>query len=111
VKNWPSRFSKGPCKDCKKTPRERGTTEFYKGRCIGCRHAVECRALIWAGVPCGTALILRTILLKCKTDDEANTVLALVHPRVMANVVVKDKTLVLKSARYRWLRRNGWFEA
>jgi hypothetical protein len=47
---------------------------------------------------------------KCKTDKEANAVLAVVHPRVMENVVVKRKVLMPKSLKYRWLRRNGWFE-
>ena len=107
---WRNRFTKGPCKDCGKTPRQCDVTEFYKGRCLACRHPADCRQLIVVGVPCGTAGILRTIMRKCKTDKEANAVLAVVHPRVMENVVVKRKVLMPKSLKYRWLRRNGWFE-
>lgn len=105
-----SRFTKGPCCDCGQTPRQRGITEFYKGRCNPCRSPIEIRQLIEVGVCRGTADVLRFLMKKCRSAKVANDLLRLVHPRVMANVIAKGGVLMPRSLKYRWVRRNGWIK-
>src|SRR5258706_250580 len=72
----------------------------YKGRCLPCRQPEDRRELVLWGVPCGSADALALIMKKC--HGNANEVLALVHPRLMQNIVVVNNVLKVRDKKYVW---------
>lgn len=103
-------FRKGNCRNCGKRCNE----YVPRGRqllCHPCRHPLEKRPLILAGIPCGTIDHIFIILRKCKgkTAREINSILTYVHPIVMENLRANlDGTISVRSSKYVWQRRNGW---
>jgi len=47
---------------------------------------------------------------KVPTLKEAQRILEVTHPRMMANVVVTKQGLKLRSGKYHWVRNSGWEE-
>lgn len=95
----------GKCIDCGEPK------SLHRHRCLACRHKPEHRAMIRAGIPCGTAGVLVGLMkkLKGKTVAQAETMLSFVHPIVMENLKIgKGWMLVPRSGKYGWVGRNGW---
>jgi hypothetical protein len=93
----------GVCDGCKRK------RDLRRGRCIACRHPVQQRPLIEAGIPCSTAGVLANLANKCASPSEATKLLGTVHPILMENLEV-DRGMKFKvlHEEYRWRRRNGW---
>lgn len=85
-----------------------------KGLCLPCRTPKDRRDLLEAGVPWGSANALAYLTKKCKAQGrkprQTEVVLSLVHPILMENIAVRaDGRLTLRSAKYFWMRRGGWY--
>jgi len=101
--DWFALHSKGPCQGCGRTFREK---DCYKGRCLPCRVPEDRRELVKYGVPWSTANGMALIMKKC--NGQAEFVLGKVHPRLMANIVVRSGVLKIRDKKWHWVRRNGW---
>lgn len=99
MQDW-EKLYKGPCRECGEK------SGCYKGLCLPCHQPEDRRELVKFGVPPGSADALALIMGKCNGDAEF--VLGKVHPRLMQNIVIVNKTLKVRDKSYRWMRRNDW---
>lgn len=106
MKDWRTVWTRGPCKGCGKKFEDR---ECRHGFCMVCRQPAESRELVKYGVLPQSANMLMNLMWKCKVDAER--VLGIVHPVLMQNIKVVDRTLRVRDKQYRWFRRGNWVKA
>lgn len=100
-------YSEGPCATCRKK------RHLTYGICLACGQPLKRRALVEAGVPCGSAAALSYLFKNTRGKGmrlfQIQAFLAMVHPILMQNIKVSsDGTFKLENQNYFWMRRSGW---